>query len=170
MTRNRSTCSLGTERCEPRNVAEHTHCVGRHSEKKAEELAKSIGVGYDWFTKATSDSGRPVAPAWLMLALAINTGRTEHIEALAHEAGLVCYRIPVGNTSADLHTADAIKDFGEFLGELAHSLADRRVTQDEADRVREEGRQAIARIAALIDVVQDTVSNERPRPQMVGAR
>jgi hypothetical protein len=170
MTVNRSSCTLGTERCEPRSVAEHTHCVARHSDKAAQKLAENIGVGYDWFTKATSDSGKAVAPTWLMLALSINTGRTEHIEALAHEAGLVCYRMPAGKTSADLQTAEAIQEFGEFLTELARSLADRRVTQDEADRVKEEGRQAIARIAALIDHVQDIVSEERTRPQAVGVR
>jgi hypothetical protein len=168
MTVNRSACTLGIERCNPRNVAEHTHCVGRHSEKSAQRLAEGIGVGYDWFTKATSDSGKASAPAWLMLALAINTGRTEHIEALAHEAGLICYRVPKGETPTEKQTADVLREFGEWLTVLSTRMSDGNICDDDIAAIETEWRQHLNVGAALMDSLKARVS--RPRPQIVGTR
>lgn len=166
MTVNRSSCTLGTERCEPRSVAEHTHCVARHSEKAAQKLAENIGCGYDWFTKATSDAGKAITPSWLMLALAINTGRTEHIEALAHEAGLICYPMPKGHTSTDRQTADVLREVGEWLTVLSTRIADGTVDDDDIAAIDKEWRDAVNVGSALMDTLRSRV--QRPRPQAVG--
>lgn len=166
MTVNRVPCSLGVERCDPRGVAEHTHCVARHSEKGAQKLAESIGVGYDWFTKVTSDSGKAVSPAWLMLALAINTGRTEHIEALAHEAGLVCYQLPKGHTSTDRQTADVLREFGEWLAVMSTRISDGAVDEDDITAIDKEWRDAVNVGEALMSTLRARV--QRSRPQIVG--
>lgn len=166
MTVTRKPCSLGIERCHPRNLAEHIHCVARHSETPAKELAERIGVPYDWFVKRTSDSGRAEAPTWLMVALAIHTGRTDHIEAEAHSADLVCYRMPKGNTPTDRQTADVLREIGEWLTVLSTRIADGSVCEDDIAAIDKEWREAVNVGSALMDTLRSRV--ERPRPQIVG--
>lgn len=168
MTVTRKPCSLGIERCHPRNVAEHIHCVARHSDIPAKELAERIGVPYDWFVKRTSDSGRAEAPTWLMVALAIHTGRTEHIEAGAHSADLICYRMPRGTTPTEMQTADVLKEFGEWLTVLGSRLADGDVSDDDMAAIEKEWHEHLNVGAALMDTLKARV--QRPRPQIVGAR
>lgn len=165
MTVTRKPCSLGIERCNPRNLAEHIHCVARHSEIPAKELAERIGIPYDWFVKRTSDSGRAEAPTWLMVALAIHTGRTDHIEAEAHSADLVCYRMPKGNTPTDRQTADVLREIGEWLTVLSTRIADGTVCEDDIAAIDKEWRDAVNVGSALMDTLRARV--ERPRPQAV---
>lgn len=168
MTANRSSCNLGVERCQPRNLAERIHCVARHSHVPAKELADRIGVPYDWFVKRTSDSGRADSPSWLMVALAIHTGRTEHIEAEAHSADLICYRMPKGATVTEKQTADVLKEFGEWLAVLGARLADGDVNEDDVAAIDKEWREHINVGAALMDTLKARV--QRPRPQAVGGQ
>jgi hypothetical protein len=166
MTVTRKPCSLGIERCSPRNLAEQIHCVARHSDISAKELAERIGVPYDWFVKRTSDSGRAEAPTWLMVALAIHTGRTDHIQAEAHSAGLVCYEVPKGTTPTDKQTADVLREFGEWLTVMATRIGDGIVSEDDIVAIAKEWHEHLNVGSALMDTLKARV--ERPRPQIVG--
>ena|SRR5688572_29674358 len=103
-----------------------------------------------------------------MLALAINTGRTEHIEALAHEAGLICYRVPKGETPTEKQTADVLREFGEWLTVLSTRMSDGNICDDDIAAIETEWRQHLNVGAALMDSLKARVS--RPRPQIVGTR
>jgi hypothetical protein len=170
MTQNRVPCTLGVEKCSGRTLVDRIFCVARHSETPARTLAQNVGYDYERFTKRTSDSlPRAEAPTWLMLALAKHTGRTEHIEALASEAGLVCYRKPTGNSSTERKAADVLREVGEFLTALADRAGDGDdVSHEDVDVLMREWRDVVNVGSALVDSLKERVREERPRPQIVG--
>jgi hypothetical protein len=172
MTQNRVPCTLGVEKCSGRTLVERIFCVARHSKTPARDLAQNIGYDYERFTKRTSDSlPRAEAPTWLMLALAKHTGRTDHIETLAREADLICYRKPTGNSSTERKAADVLREVGEFLTALADRTGDRDgVTREDMDVLMREWRDVVNVGSALVDSLNEQVRDERPRPQIVGAR
>jgi hypothetical protein len=171
MTANRAACTLGADKCAPRTLAEATHCVARHSTLPARELAARIGVGYDWFTKITDDSGpRAKAPAWLMLALAIHTGRTEHLRRQAADAGLVAYELPRGKSSGEMKLAQVMREVSEFAAKAAAALENGEIEANEDPELQREGHEAIESIAQFLAWSTLSVKAARPRPQAVGER
>lgn len=148
MTHTRATCMLGRDKCTPENAAQGIHCVSRHTPGlDARELCRRIGCSYDWFIKVTADGGRPIAPAWLLLALAANTGRTEHLATLAHDAGLLTYR---PSTAASLSGAlgPVLRQFATVVEEFETMHADGRVDPFEARRFTRECTQMAALLLA----------------------
>lgn len=168
MTQNRQPCSGGIERCEPIDVAQHVHCVARHSNATAEQLAKNLRVGRDWFVKKTAGANPCDAPTWLMQALARETGRTDHIEALANETGLLaCYRLDRVAARTDLQLSDLLREFGESMTAIADLLAKSRRSPELSARARREWREVVNTGEALMCALDDSHEEERPRPQAV---
>jgi hypothetical protein len=157
MTVNRSVCTIGPEKCSPRTLAETIHCVARHSDLPAREVAARIGVTYAWFVKVTEDSlPRAKAPSWLMHALAVHTGRTEHLERQARDAGLVVYRIPDADVAHGALMAATVKEFGELLQAFATRSANG-IDDAEFVEVEREGQEAISAIAKWLDSMRPSV-------------
>lgn len=168
MTQNRVPCSGGTERCEPVDVAQHVHCVARHSKATAEQLAKNLRVGRDWFIKKTAGANPCDTPAWLMQALARETGRTDHIEALANETELlVCYRLDKSATRSDAQLADLLREFGESVSAFGDLLAKCRRSPELFEKARREWREVVNTGEALMARMAEEEAEARPRPQAV---
>lgn len=132
MTQTRATCTLGHAKCTPANLAQHIHCVARHSQLDAHALAERIGCSYDWFIKVTSDGGRAAAPAWLCLTLAVLTGRTDHLAYQAHEAGLLTFHPSIGPAGRTPALSPLVRRFAAVVEEFEAMHADGQVTADEA--------------------------------------
>lgn len=133
MTQTRATCTLGHTKCTPANLAQHIHCVARHSALDARALAERIGVSYDWFIKVTSDGGRAVAPAWLCLSLAVLTGRTDHLAYQAHEAGLLTFHPAIGPASTPA-LSPLVRQFARVVEQHEEMYADGVSDAEEATR------------------------------------
>lgn len=132
MTHTRATCTLGHTKCRPENLAQHVHCVARHSHLDARALAERIGCGYDWFIKVTADGGRAAAPAWLCLTLAVLTGRTDHLAYQAHEAGLLTFHPSIGPAGRSPALSPLVRTFAAVVEEFEAMHADHVVTPEEA--------------------------------------
>jgi hypothetical protein len=144
-TQNRAACRLGYPKCDPANLAERVHCVARHSAIDAHAISERLGCSYDWFIKVTADGGRAAAPAWLLLALAVVTGRTDHLAYLAHEAGLLTFSpaIGPGHTPA---LSPLVRQFARVVEQHEQMYADGVSDRDEATRYTH----ACAEFSALV--------------------
>src|SRR5690606_2169469 len=85
-----------------------------------------------WFIKATADSGRCAAPGWLLLALAVTTGRVDHLRYLAHEAGLLTYLAPLGPSASRAALSPVLRRFTAMVEEWEGMHADGVVSEAEA--------------------------------------
>jgi hypothetical protein len=168
VNQNRVPCVGEREPCVPKNVAQYVHCVARHSDRKAEQLAEDVQRSYDWLIKRTTGAMPCDTPAWLMQALAKFTGRTDHIEALAREANLVCYPLPKGQGRSDRQLADLLREFGEFMTAFADRLSRAHASADDFAIAKKEWRDVVNTGEALMNSVEQI--DVRPRPQMVGIR
>ncbi len=77
------------------------------------------------------------------------------LHAKAHEHGGVFVALPSGAGEADeLSTAmfRAVKEFGDLAGEAARDLADKHLTRRELAEIEREGYEAIAAIAAFVEL------------------
>lgn len=135
---------------------------------KVQPRAELIGVSesaiYQW-----ADVTQDVYPSGKHFpAIARGCKNPAALDYLEVFAGRVAYVLPTGERDCDLHTAEAIREFGEFLTELAGSLAGDNINVidlDEAERIRREGHEAIACIAALVERVCLSA-----KPRVVGPR
>ncbi len=132
-TQTRATCRLGHAKCQPTTLAQRVHCVARHSPLDAQTLAERIRCPYDWFIKVTADSNPCKAPAWLLLALAFHTGRTDHLAYLAHEVGLLTF-LPVIGRPHGAALLPFVRAFTAVVEERERMYADGRADAAEAER------------------------------------
>lgn len=138
MTQNTLPCALGRNRCTPKNLTEAVHCVARHSGVDAHQLADTLGCDYATFIRWTEPNGLCQMPGRKFGALAIATGRFDHLTWVAADAGLVVARRIAGNGGAD--RVKELLDIAEQTGRLAAADRDASVggwTEDEKQAQRE---------------------------------
>lgn len=132
-TQTRAVCRLGRHQCQPTSLAQAVHCVARHSHVDAAAIAERARVGYDWFIKVTADTNPAKAPTWLLLSLAVITGRTDHLAYLSHEAGLITFLPPIGRRSGAA-LLPFVRSFTKVVEEHEQMYADGQADADEAER------------------------------------
>lgn len=147
--------------CVPESYQDAAHCAIFHPRVKdlpLKAVAAIIKVrperlyrAADRLTDHLELQFRHVAP------LTRTTGNYALVSQLTRDLHLAWFRLPDPDpTRLDLfaHTSEAVAEFGDTLASLRAALADARLTPAEARGVEQEGQEAIAAIAALIESVK----------------
>lgn len=151
MTNSPKSCRSG-QTCEPETLREALHCQVHHShELGCKQIAERLGMG----AGTLSDFVNPdEAGSWLntrhLPGLLQSTPSNYAVNRyLASLQNLVLMPLPAVTQLAE--TGRMVSEFGELLSTLAIAQEDQRITPQEATRIAEEGQQAIAAIAAVMD-------------------
>lgn len=84
------------------------------------------------------------------------------LDTIERAVGRVGVALPVAGDGITLaRSAEAIREFGEFLREIGQAAIDGTVTRDEAAQVRLEGEHTIAMVYALITQTESQVRETR---------
>ena len=132
---NRKGCVLGTRRCEPKNLAEVTHCVTRHGRLSFQDLCAAVGKRSDAMARMTDGLTEDLT---LRLAIAISELQrdTRILEEACRRAGGVFVPLDTRDvTDLDLHQAlmRVVSELGEDSSLLAKALADGGISSEKAD-------------------------------------
>lgn len=163
MTETPNNCRMGRRVCDPRDTAEHVHCMARHHVPSS-RLSAEANLRHDAFLRQTD--GAPGAPCKTSVALfTFLTNRTrDHraIASLARDCGGVFVPLPdpVRVEDEDVHQAalEAVREFGEDSGLIARAMADGRISAEEGDAIDREIGQTVSALLHLKAVVQAKVT------------
>lgn len=98
------------------------------------------------------------------------TGNFLALDVIERALGRVGVMLPTGDDRTVAETAKALQEFGQFVEEIG-AAAPHGFTEDEARRIRIEGEQAIACIAAIIRQIESLAHvRATTRPALAHAR
>lgn len=161
-TTTRKLCLRGSAHCRPDSVKEALDCVGHHSDQPIAVIAERVGRVVGTLAKECSlYDDEHVPPLRLVVPLTLASGNDALIRYLAEACGGVFVRVPVGAGVGDVAAVAAIvQEFGEFLGEVARTTVDGRVTADELARVDHEAHDVMTAMAALVERLRHQLPGE----------
>lgn len=111
-------------------------------------IASDVGVGYSYLLKAADPEQQDVQFQTRLVGPVTNAAKNDVlIDFLARQCGGVFYRLALPG-EMDTATAKTLREFGEYLTEVANAMSDHRVTPEEYHRVKSQGHEAIAAILA----------------------
>lgn len=149
MTTTPKRCRSG-ERCQPATLKEALDCLGHHGALTVKELAERLGhITESTLGKQLSlydEDNYPTLRQVVPLTLASRSDAV--IDYLARAVGGVFFRPPVGGED-EAQLGRTVREFGEMLQCHGATLADGRVTADEAERFAREADDVIAAVAGL---------------------
>lgn len=125
----------------------------------AKALADRVGVSYTTlaeFADDARDTNIPIRRLVALLSAADNLAALEFLAGLSH-----CVVFHVPQHSAAASTAEAVREFGEWLHSHAAAMDGAALSVDAFARIETEGNQAIAAIAAAVDEARRRVSPGR---------
>jgi hypothetical protein len=141
MTQNRSTCVLGTRKCDPQgNLAATTNCVTRHGRLTFQELCAAVGKRSDAMSRMTDGISEDLT---LRLAIAVTELQrdTRIFEEACRRVGGVFVPLDTREISdSDLHQAlmRVVSELGEDSSLLSRALSDGTIDEREADAIEAE--------------------------------
>lgn len=131
------------------------------------DIADYVGKPYPTLISELSRQEGHKLGADLLLPLMDACESDAPVVFLARERGGVFVRLPGDQSSplAVLTTAalDSVREFGEFAAEVATDIADGCIPDDQLTRIRKEGSEAIAAIAALMRVAERVNNQQKER-------
>ena len=128
----------------------------------AKAIADRVGVSYQTlheFADETRDTNIPVRRLIALLGAIDNLSVLHYLAGLAH-----CVVFHVPQSGAASSTAQAVREFGEWLHVHATALDDGALSADDLDRIETVGNHAIASIASAIDDARRRVYAKHDRP------
>jgi hypothetical protein len=154
-------------RCPVQSLKEAAYCSFHHDEKgqSIEFFADLAGVRpatfRDWINP-DQEGHLPFARVASLIPYLTNFALLDHLESLAHR---VAFAVPRGQHADERAQASAVREFGEYLVRASTASADGHYTHEEAEQVEREGREAIAAVAAHIELVKLHAQQQSgPRP------
>ena len=140
------------------SLRERVHaCVLRSSRLDGKAIAKRLGIPYQIFMSDVSGQPKHKLNAeWLLPIMAV-TGSIEPLQFMAREMGGVFVKVePCAGTGGLMGTLIAsVKEFGDYATECAADIADGKLPRDQHDRILKEGQEALAAIAAMLEMVRE---------------
>lgn len=134
------------------------------------DIADYVGKPYSTLISELSRQEGHKLGADLILPLMDACESDAPLVFLARERGGVFVRLPDAATSpvAMLTTAalDSVREFGEFAAEVATDIADGDIPNDQLARIRKEGSEAIAAIAALLRIAEQVNTTQKDHTRM----
>lgn len=155
MTHTRTDCTMSRSKCQPHTLAQAIHCDARHAEIDSRSVVERLGVGLDWYYKVTADTGRALAPAWLLLGVASVTRRTSAIAYLAREAGLITFSPDFAPGSVLSRALSPMaRSFARFCEAFEAAHEDGIYTVDEAHDLTQRAHEHAAELFARVNAVR----------------
>jgi len=123
-----------------------------------EDLAELIGVSKYSISNYIYDDKVPSLSVFIGL-----WRKTKPIKALKTLASWSnCAVIPLPEVEKESHltilskkTAMSLKEFSEFIDEIGNSLADNKITKQEAEKIKKEGMEAVEKILEIIKTTEE---------------
>lgn len=154
MTSSFKLCTSGKRRCQPATEREAWYCQVHHSKEiRPEAIAAGLGIS----PTALSDAVNPDGDGSMLAArhharvLYLTAANLAVLTFYARLQSAVVFPLPDVAAAADAHTAQVVREFGEFLTKTAEAHADRHLTEGEAREIEIEGQQAITAIVTIIE-------------------
>jgi len=144
-------CRAG-HRCQPVTLREALYCQVHHSEMRLDAIARHLGISASTLADSVNPDGDGSILASKHYAALLELTR-DNLSVVAFLASLqhaVVHAMPSGDAT-DIHIADVVREFGEFLTRHAEARADRVIGTTEAEEIEREGQDAIKAILKVVD-------------------
>ena len=126
---------------------------------KFETIARLVGKGHPALYSELSQQPGHKLGAETMLQLMLTTDGREPIHYMARELGGAFVEFPLTGNSLHCLTrgmAECVKEFGEFIVEVAKSLEDGTISSEELARIGKEGQEALTAILKVMELAKRT--------------
>lgn len=150
-------------------VREMTQPTRRRSKLSVSQIADGLRVPVSTLYQY-GEPDKMRFPADLIAPLTEATGDTLLIESLAIDCNGVFSLLPSCKKSSE-QIGKSIAEFGEFIQEFGTALADNTITEDELERIKREGNEAIREIQQAIQWAENKaalVAQTPRKPHLVG--
>jgi hypothetical protein len=151
MTSTPKRCKAG-QRCQPVTLREALYCQVHHSELRLDAIARHLALNAGTLADAVNPDGDGsiLASKHYQPLLELTRDNLSVVAFLASLQRAVVYAMPTGD-GTDMHLADVVREFGEFLTRHAEARAVRGINITEAAEIEREGQDAIRAILTVID-------------------
>ena len=132
----------------------HAQVKQSKSGLSAKEIADMLGKPYSTFMAELGNADSHKLDANLVCEIIKLTGCDQALHFIARECGGVYIPLDKNkNTSEELtkNTLHSVKEFGEFLAEIAPSIEDGIINQQEYKRIIKEGHEALTAIMGVLE-------------------